>query len=567
MLASIDRAREAGADLLVCSELVLIGYPPRDLLLREGVVEACEQAVREIARHTREMVVIVGHPRRAGGGVRPLRNSASVCRDGEIIAVHDKQLLPGYDVFDEDRYFDCGNQPVTVEVAGSRVGVLICEDLWRAGDVRVERHYAQEPAADLVGLGCDVLVSLGASPYVTGKWQRHIELLREVVSRHGVTVVAVNQVGGNDDLIFDGRSVVVGPDGALLAVLPGWEPAVETIDLAAPPATEANVALQRKLTEPMREVFGALVLGVKDYCRKVGHAQVLLGISGGVDSALTATIASTALGPDNVIGLMLPSRYTSPESRRDAVAVTRNLGLSRLDEVSIESAHIAMQEALAAVLPADGTHGVVDENIQARLRGVLLMAVSNAIGALVLATGNKSELATGYCTIYGDMCGALAVLGDVTKTRVYQLARWINENHAECGFGHPPIPVASIEKPPSAELRPGQTDQDTLPPYEILDQLVERYVELEQSPQRIIDETGFDEDLVRETLAVIDRAQYKRDQAAIILKVTARTFGRGRPMPIAMRWDTSATRDKTSEVGPKEQAAPPGPVGIAQRRV
>ncbi len=264
VLASIDRARQAGADLLVCSELVLIGYPPRDLLLREGVVEACEQAVREIARHTREMVVIVGHPRRAGGGVRPLRNSASVCRDGEIIAVHDKQLLPGYDVFDEDRYFDCGNQPVTVEVAGSRVGVLICEDLWRAGDVRAERHYAQEPAADLVGLGCDVLVSLGASPYVAGKWQRHIELLRDVVSRHGVTVAAVNQVGGNDDLIFDGRSVVVGPEGDLLAVLPGWEPAVETIDLAAPPASEANVAFQRKLTEPMRVVFGELVLGVKE---------------------------------------------------------------------------------------------------------------------------------------------------------------------------------------------------------------------------------------------------------------------------------------------------------------
>ncbi|MHC4447590.1 MAG: NAD+ synthase, partial [Planctomycetota bacterium] len=451
VLASIDRARGAGADLLVCTELVLIGYPPLDLLLREGVVEACEQAVREIARHTREMVVIVGHPRRAGGGVRPLRNSASVCRDGEIVAVHDKRLLPGYDVFDEDRYFDCGNQPVTVEVAGSRVGVLICEDLWRAGDVRAERHYAAVPVADLVGLGCDVLVSLDASPYVAGKWQRHIELLRDVVSRHGVTVVAVNQVGGNDDLIFDGRSIAVGPEGDLLAVLPGWKPAVETIDLAAPPASEANLALQRKLSEPMREVFGALVLGVKDYCRKVGHAQVLLGISGGVDSALTATIASAALGPENVIGLMLPSRYTLPESRRDAVAVACNLGLARLDEMPIESAHTAMQEALAAVLPADGgTSGVVDENIQARLRGIMLMAVSNATGALVLATSNKSEFAAGYCTIYGDMCGALAVLGDVTKTRIYQLARWMNENHAECGFEQPPIPVPCLEKPPSA---------------------------------------------------------------------------------------------------------------------
>ncbi len=548
VLESIERAWEAKADLLVCPEMVLLGYPPRDLLFREGVIEACEAAVAEVARHAGDLAVIVGHPRR-GTGERPFRNSASVCRAGEVVAVCDKRLLPGYDVFDDDRYFEPGDRPTTVEIDGTRIGLLICEDLWQAGDVQAERRYAFSPVEELARLGCDLLVGLNATPFVSGKWQRHLAQVREAVRAHRLPIVMVNQVGGNDDLIFDGRSVVVGADGSLRAVLPGWEPAVETVELSAAPPAEALARLERSLAEPLRELFSALVLGVKDYCRKVGTSQVVLGLSGGVDSALAGSIATAALGASNVSGLIMPSRYSSPEARQDALALARNLGLGPCAETSIEPGHRAVEEVLAPALPG-GTGGVTDENIQARLRGLLLMAFSNANGGLVLTTSNKSELATGYCTIYGDMCGALSVLGDVVKTRVYELAEWINRRHADYGFAGPPIPPRSITKPPSAELRPHQTDQDTLPPYEVLDEIVERFIELEQAPQRIVEETGFDDGLVRRTVRMIDSAQHKRDQAAVVLKVTGRTFGRGRPMPIAMKWEgarAGAQQPKTGE--------------------
>ena len=550
VLESIERAWEAKADLLVCPEMVLLGYPPRDLLFREGVIEACEAAVAEVARHAGDLAVIVGHPRR-GTGERPFRNSASVCRAGEVVAVCDKRLLPGYDVFDDDRYFEPGDRPTTVEIDGTRIGLLICEDLWQAGDVQAERRYAFSPVEELARLGCDLLVGLNATPFVSGKWQRHLAQIREAVRAHRLPIVVVNQVGGNDDLVFDGRSVVVGADGALRAVLPGWEPAVETIDLSEAPPTEALARLERSLAEPLRELFSALVLGVKDYCHKVGKTRVVLGLSGGVDSALAASIATTALGASNVSGLIMPSRYSSPESREDALALVGNLGLGRCAETSIEPAHRVVAEALASAV-AQGTGGVTDENLQARLRGLLLMAFSNATGDLVLGTSNKSELATGYCTIYGDMCGALSVLGDVVKTRVYKLAEWINRHHADYGFAGPPIPRRSITKPPSAELRPNQTDQDTLPPYEVLDEIVERFIELEQSPGRIVEETGFDDALVGRTLRMIDSAQYKRDQAAVVLKVTGRTFGRGRPMPIAMRWEGARAGAQPPKTGEKK---------------
>ena len=550
VLESIERALQAKADLLVCPEMVLLGYPPRDLLFREGVIEACEAAVAEVARHAGDLAVIVGHPRR-GTGERPFRNSASVCRAGEVLAVCDKRLLPGYDVFDDDRYFEPGDRPTTVEIDGTRVGLLICEDLWQAGDVRAERRYTVSPVEDLARLGCDLLVALNATPFVSGKWQRHLAQIREAVRAHRLPIVVVNQVGGNDDLVFDGRSVVVGADGALRAVLPGWEAAVETVDLSEAPPTEALARLERSLAEPLRELFSALVLGVKDYCRKVGKSRVVLGLSGGVDSALAASIATTALGASNVSGLIMPSRYSLPESRQDALALVRNLGLGRCAETSIEPAHRAVEEALASAVE-EGTGGVTDENLQARLRGLLLMAFSNATGDLVLGTSNKSELATGYCTIYGDMCGALSVLGDVVKTRVYKLAEWINRHHADYGFAGPPIPRRSITKPPSAELRPDQTDQDTLPPYEVLDEIVERFIEFEQSPRRIVEETGFDDALVERTLRMIDSAQYKRDQAAVVLKVTGRTFGRGRPMPIAMKWEGARAGAQPPKTGEKK---------------
>jgi NAD+ synthase (glutamine-hydrolysing) len=549
VLDAIDQARRERAEVLVTSELVLIGYPPRDLLFREGVVAACERAVRLIADHAGAMHVIVGHPRHSGPNAsRPFRNSASVCQNGNIIAVCDKQLLPGYDVFDEDRYFEPGARSLVVPINGKHVGVLICEDLWRAKDVTAKRQYSIEPVAECMaqrdGGGCDLILSLNASPFVIGKWRKHVEQMREIATDYHVPVIAVNQVGGNDDLTFDGRSVVVARDGSLAHVSPGFESAVQTIDLESQelpsPDVAAAITAYENWLRPERETYHALVRGVRDYVRKTGNRQGLVGLSGGIDSALVAAIASAALGSENVHGVMMPSIHSSPGSIADALDVAERLRLARCDEISIKAIHEAVRRT---VLPAlRGTcEGIADENIQARLRGVILMALSNATGALLLSTSNKSEVATGYSTLYGDMCGAVAVLGDLLKTRIYDLSRWINANHAACGFARPPIPENSIAKPPSAELRPNQTDQDTLPPYEILDQIIERFIEREEPEETIITETGFDAGLVRKTLQMIDRAQYKRDQAPVILKLTYRAFGRGRPMPIVMKANVRLT--------------------------
>ena len=526
---AVDEARRQQADLLITPEMVLMGYPPRDLIFRQGAVEAAEAAVEMIAAHAGEMTVIVGHPRRCRDNVRTVRNSASICRAGEVLAVYDKRLLPGYDIFDEDRYFDPGGEPCMVEVAGRKVGVLICEDFWRAGDVVTERDYPIDPAAELTAMGCDVIAVLSASPFIAGKFQVHLDLLRQAAARHGLPIAGVNQVGGNDDLIFDGRSLLMRPDGSILSSLPGWVPAVEVIDLEAEAAGGAWPEIV-----PERGLFDALVLGVRDYCRKTGHEEVLIGLSGGIDSALTAVIAAAALGPANVRGVMMPSRHSSPGSVADSRALAENLRLGACEQVNIDAAYQGMRHMLSPLL-AERLEGLPDENIQARLRGVILMAFSNATGALVLATGNKSELSVGYATLYGDMCGALAVLGDVVKTKVYELSRWVNDNHAACGFARPPIPERTLTKPPSAELRPDQTDQDSLPPYDILDQIIDRYVDREESVEHIIEVTGFDRQTVEHFARLIDRSQYKREQAALVLKVTQRAFGRGRPMPVVMR--------------------------------
>jgi NAD+ synthase (glutamine-hydrolysing) len=420
---AIDEARRQGADLLITPEMVLMGYPPRDLIFRQGAVEDAEAAVQTIAARAGDMTVIVGHPRRCRDNVRTVRNSASICRAGEVLAVYDKRLLPGYDIFDEDRYYDPGDEPCVVEVAGRRLGVLICEDFWRAGDVVTEREYPMDPAGELAAMGCDLLAVLNASPFIAGKHQVHLDLLRQAAARHGRPIVIVNQVGGNDDLIFDGRSLMMRADGEIRLSLPGWVPAVKTIDLDAEAAGEKWPTIVSE-----RELFEALVLGVRDYCRKTGHEEVLIGLSGGIDSALVAVIAAAALGPEHVRGVMMPSRYSSPGSIADARLLAENLGLGGCAQVNIESAYDEMRHMLDPRL-GERLQGLPDENIQARLRGIILMAFSNATGALVLATGNKSELAVGYATLYGDMCGALAVLGDVVKTRVYSLARWINDDY------------------------------------------------------------------------------------------------------------------------------------------
>lgn len=527
VLDAIEQARRDGASLLVTSELVVLGYPPRDLLLREGIVAACKQAVSEIAEAAGELTVIVGHPRHAPEGVRGCRNSVSVCRNGEVLAVYDKQLLPGYDVFDEDRYFDRGNTPCIVEVEGTRIGLAICEDIWCAKDVASHCAYETAPVAELMQRGCDVIAAVNASPFVTGKFDRHLVQLREIAQKHNVPIISVNQIGANDDLVFDGRSVVVNATGNVHTVLPAFASAVETIDLTHNPQAPSSKPV-------LEEIFHALVLGVRDYCRKTGHSRVHVGLSGGIDSALTASIAAAALGAENVIGVLMPSRHSSKGSIDDARALIDNLGLSNPVTLTIKDAHTTILNTLQHAA-GDVSGGLADQNIQARLRGVLLMALSNASGSLVLATSNKSEIAVGYSTLYGDMCGAISVLGDVLKTRVYELSRWINEHWEQIDFSCPPIPEASITKPPSAELAPSQVDEDSLPPYDVLDQIIERLVEREQSPEQIIEETGLDAELVEQTVKMIDRSEYKRNQAAVILKVSPRAFGRGRVMPIVMK--------------------------------
>ncbi len=556
VLEAIERARRDRADLLCTGELALIGYPPRDLLFRGGVVEACERAVARIAAAAGEVTVIVGHPRRCREGRRPFANSVSVCSGGRVAAVYDKRLLPGYDVFDEDRYFNPGDRVCVIDLAGRRVGVLICEDLWQAGDVLAQRSYGIDPVRESAAAGASLLVVPNASPFIVGKWQKHLDQLRSIARTHRLPIATVHQVGANDDLIFDGRSVAVEADGSVAGLLPGFEPAVATVEL--PARRPVPIDVPADFAAPMKELFHALVLGVRDYVRKTGNDKVAIGLSGGIDSALVACIAAAALGPEGVIGVMMPSRYSAEISRADAEELAENLGLRHTHVVPIESVHGGVRSALASTL-GPGLEGVTDENIQARVRGLYLMGLANARGALVLATGNKSELAAGYCTIYGDMCGALSVLGDVVKTRVYDLARWVNDHPASCGFARPPIPPRSLTRPPSAELRPGQTDQDTLPPYRDLDVIVERHVEREQSVGQIVEETEFDAPFVQRVVRLIDRAQFKREQAAPILKVTPRTFGRGRPMPIAMRYSEPAAgprEEPPREAAHREPAAP-----------
>jgi NAD+ synthetase len=536
-LDALRIARESAADMVLFPEMALLGYPPRDLLFRDGVVEACEKAVAELARAAGDMLVVIGHPRRHGapGRAKDACNSASLLRAGSIIATYDKQLLPGYDVFDEDRWFEPGVQSCIVEHSGRRIGVLICEDIWRALDVEGGAHlasrFADDPVARALKGGAEILCVLSASPFVVGKGARHVEQVRAIAKKHRVTVALCNQVGANDDLVFDGRSFVVQPDGTLAARLPSFSEAVETIDLER---TSAPASAMRD-DHPTAEIFAALRLGIQDYVRKTGHDDVWIGLSGGIDSAVTAALAVAALGPARVAGVLMPSRHTSRASIDDATALARNLAIERLETIPIENAHRALAESLQSAL-REAARGIVDENVQARIRGVLLMAMSNARPrSLVLATGNKSELAMGYTTLYGDMCGALSPLGDLLKTQVYELARWINANAASCGLAKPPIPQSSIDKAPTAELRPNQTDQDALPPYAILDEIIRRSVDHEEDVETIIRATGFDDSLVRRTARQIDQSEYKRKQAAIILKVSPRAFGPGRPMPAAMR--------------------------------
>lgn len=545
----LAKARDTGADLAVFPELALTGYPPRDLLIQHGFLESVERAARELAAGVRGITAVIGAPWRSAAPNALPANALLVLCDGAMAHVYAKRLLPTYDVFDEDRYFRAGDAPAVIEVGGVRVGLSICEDLWRGADVGagIDARYADhaDPVDELAHAGAQLIINPSASPFVLGKGAKQRAILQSHAARHRVAVAAVNQVGGNDDLIFDGHAAVYvphangAPGAKLIAAGPGFEEAMTTIDLNPASWSALPEARDPLLTAAPEELlYRALVLGVRDYCRKTGFKQIVLGLSGGIDSAVTAAIACAAIGAPNVLGLLLPSRFSSEGSINDADDLAARLAMKSV-RIPIEEPHAAMEHLLAPAFGAlnlPTTPGVTEENIQSRLRGTILMAFSNKMNALLVTTGNKSEVAVGYCTLYGDMNGGLAVLSDVTKMLVYKLARWMNDHHAAAGFARLPIPENSITKPPSAELRPNQTDQDSLPPYEILDAILERHVERHESPSEIAAATGIDRATIDRVVRLILLAEYKRKQMPVGLKVTSVTFGPGRRWPIVHGW-------------------------------
>jgi len=518
----VEAARSRGADLVVFPEMALVGYPPRDLLDRHGFVERSRSRWEEIARASRGTAVLCGavapNPEPYG---KPFHNVALWFEDGTLRQVIRKRLLPSYDVFDEERYFEPGREPGVVTVLGRRIGVSICEDVWTRPDYLPRPLYRVDPVAELRSAGMEVLINIAASPYHVGKARWVGDLLRDHALRCAVPVIYVNQVGGNDELIFQGHSMAWGADGALLACGADFREDLILLDLERPrPMPETPPV------EAASEVLEALVLGLRDYAQKCGFRDVVLGLSGGIDSAVTACIARLALGPEHVLAVALPGPYNAPESLEDARALAANLGI-RFAVVPIHDLFRTARETLQPVF-ADREPDVTEENIQARLRGLLLMALSNKFGSLVLNTGNKSELAVGYCTLYGDMNGGLSVLGDVPKTLVYRLA-----DHIDRRYGW--IPERIVTRPPSAELRPGQKDQDSLPPYPLLDAILAAYVEERRSFEEICAQ-GYDPDVVRWVLRRVDGNEYKRWQAPPVLRVTTKAFGSGRRCPIAHRY-------------------------------
>lgn len=528
ILAAYRRGVEAGADLVLCPELSITGYPPRDLLLRPAFLRANLDSLTRLAAATLEstglVVGFVDEPATRPG--RPLANAAALLHAGRIAAVRHKTLLPTYDVFDEDRYFEPARSNEPVEFKGRRLGITICEDIWSDEAVWQDPRYPSDPAMALASAGVDFLVNLSASPWHVGKERTRLELLQRLARRTRVPVAYANLVGGNDELVFDGQSMAFDGDGRMLCHAEAFAEDFRVVDLGA------QGGQSPRWLPDEEALFRALVLGTRDYCVKCGFQSVVLGLSGGIDSALVACIAAEALGPANVRGLLMPSQFSSQHSIDDARSLALALGI-RHSLVPIQQPFGSIKAALSGVFegrPED----VTEENMQARLRGLYLMALSNKFGSLLLTTGNKSELAVGYCTLYGDMCGGLAVISDVPKTSVYRLARWINEQAAQAGR-LPPIPESTLVKPPSAELRPNQTDQDSLPPYDTLDAILERYVVLHRAPADIVAE-GFAAADVNRVVRLIDGAEYKRRQAAPGLKVSPRAFGVGRRMPVAHRW-------------------------------
>ena len=515
------RGMADGAELVVAPELAITGYPPRDLLLKSGFIEGNLAALTELAQSVGEVGLVVGHvginEKHPG---RQAVNAVSLLHHGKVAATRTKTLLPTYDVFDEDRYFEPAPDNTPVEFNGRKLGLTICEDVWNDDSFWADPRYRANPVDGLVKQGAEVIVNVSASPWNLGKEGMRREMLASLATNAQRPVVYCNAVGGNDELVFDGGSLALNAQGEVLAAGAQFTEALVAVDL------DGTV---QAVSEPqeMALLHDALVLGVQDYLGKCGFRSAVIGLSGGIDSAVTAALAVKALGAENVRGISMPSAYSSQGSLDDSAALAANLGI-QYDVIPIHAGFEMMKTSLEPIF-GDRPEDVTEENMQARLRGLILMAASNKFGSLVLTTGNKSELAVGYCTLYGDMCGGLAVISDVPKTKVFELAHWINRDEVI-------IPEATITKPPSAELRPDQKDQDSLPPYEVLDAILERYVVESQSVSEIVT-SGFDEATVKRIVRLIDLNEYKRRQAAPGLKVTSKAFGVGRRIPVAQRYE------------------------------
>ncbi len=553
ILSAYDTLRDQGAELVLFPELIVCGYPPRDLLFKRRFVLDVADSLQQIAARIGSVPALVGtvEANPTGEG-RPFFNAAAFCRDGAIAAVARKCLLPTYDVFDEDRYFEPGSHPTVVEHQGYRIAVTICEDIWTQPSITTRKLYhGVSPVRQLVAQKCDVMVNLSASPWHSEKGSVRAALVTEVARALDCPVAYVNAVGGNDELIFDGRSVVADGLGHVVAGFSAFAEELRTVEVkcrrtgalpppaggpadavyndaiyndpraAAAPALSATFAQSE-----MADIHDGLVLGLRDYAHKSGFKTALVALSGGIDSAVVAVLAAAALGKENITGVSLPSAISSGHSKGDAAALAQALGI-RFETIGIADVVAANEHALAPLF-VGRARDVAEENIQARVRGVLMMALSNKFGSLLLTTGNKSEMAVGYCTLYGDMCGGLAVISDVFKTQVYELARWMNREREI-------IPRNTIDKPPSAELRPDQVDQDTLPPYEVLDAILRGYVEQGLSRRDLVSQ-GFNETIVNDIVRKVDLNEYKRKQAAPGLKITPLAFGVGRRIPIVQKY-------------------------------
>jgi NAD+ synthase (glutamine-hydrolysing) len=532
LAAGYGQACAGGADFVLAPELFLCGYPPRDLLLRADFIRANLAALAESARDIGPVPLCVGfvdeNAERPG---RPLRNAAAILHRGKIVWRTHKSLLPTYDVFDEDRYFEPARSAAPFEYQGRKLGITICEDIWNDEDFWPERLYRRDPVKELVGQGADIILNISASPWHDGKEKTRLAMLQRVARDERVALAQVNLVGANDELIFDGHSVVFNRRGERLALGRSFAEDILVVDLDECGMQNAECGMDFPPREAL--LFSALSLGIRDYVHKCGFQSALVGLSGGIDSALVAVLAADALGADQVLGVSMPARYSSAGSLSDAEMLAANLGI-RYQVLPIEPAFQSVEQQLAPAF-AGTRPNEAEENIQSRLRGVTLMALSNKFGALVLTTGNKSEMAVGYCTLYGDMCGALAVIADIFKTDVYKIARWINSDHAARAGKKNIIPEASLTKPPSAELRPNQKDQDSLPDYQILDAILQAYI-VENAGREEIVQRGFDAAVVNDVINKINFSEYKRRQAAPGLKVSPRAFGPGRRIPIAQKF-------------------------------